>query len=156
VRETYLAQTQAESSNEPVSSIPSDDLDLSSLRVDDPASRISPIAEDSLDAPQSSTSASQQDATRNNTIDDAGARAPAQQLTAEEAVQKALDMQADTPAVDDLRYCPECYLPLHPDPKPEKLYIFLHALRYTTSLGTFETDMPEWASEGWTWDQGGG
>ncbi|THU90456.1 pseudouridine synthase [Dendrothele bispora CBS 962.96] len=30
-------------------------------------------------------------------------------------------------------YCPECYLPLHPDPKPEQLYIFLHALRrYTT------------------------
>ncbi len=50
-------------------------------------------------------------------------------------------------------YCPECYLPLHPDPKPEKLYIFLHALRYTTSLGTFETAMPEWSLEGWSWDQ---
>ncbi|OBZ69918.1 Uncharacterized protein C18B11.02c [Grifola frondosa] len=49
-------------------------------------------------------------------------------------------------------YCPECYLPLHRDPKPERLYIFLHALRYTTSLGCFETDMPEWASEGWEWD----
>lgn len=49
-------------------------------------------------------------------------------------------------------YCPECYLPLHPDPKPERLYIFLHALRYTTSLGSFETEMPEWAAEGWTWD----
>ncbi|KAF4563075.1 RluA Pseudouridine Synthase [Pleurotus pulmonarius] len=50
-------------------------------------------------------------------------------------------------------YCPECYLPLHPDPKPEKLYIFLHARKYTTSLGSFETEMPDWASEGWTWDQ---
>lgn len=50
-------------------------------------------------------------------------------------------------------YCPECYLPLHPDPKPEKLYIFLHALRYTTSLGTFETEMPEWSAEGWEWDR---
>ncbi|KAF5365985.1 hypothetical protein D9758_006678 [Tetrapyrgos nigripes] len=50
-------------------------------------------------------------------------------------------------------YCPECYLPLHPDPKPEKLYIFLHALRYTTSLGCFETEMPEWSAEGWTWDR---
>lgn len=29
----------------------------------------------------------------------------------------------------NLLYCPECYLPLHPDPKPEKLYIFLHAVR---------------------------
>ncbi|KAG7091304.1 hypothetical protein E1B28_010350 [Marasmius oreades] len=50
-------------------------------------------------------------------------------------------------------YCPECYLPLHPDPIPEKLYIFLHALRYTTSLGTFETEMPEWSAEGWEWDR---
>lgn len=50
-------------------------------------------------------------------------------------------------------YCPECYLPLHPDPKPEKLYIFLHALRYTSaSLGAFETPMPEWAAEGYTWE----
>ncbi|KAF8885998.1 tRNA-pseudouridine synthase [Infundibulicybe gibba] len=53
----------------------------------------------------------------------------------------------------DNRYCPECYLPLHPDPKPEKLYIFLHALKYTTSLGSFETDMPEWAGEGWSWER---
>lgn len=50
-------------------------------------------------------------------------------------------------------YCPECYLPLHPDPKPEKLYIFLHAVRYTTSLGVFETKMPEWAAEGWEWER---
>ncbi|EED82877.1 predicted protein, partial [Postia placenta Mad-698-R] len=46
-------------------------------------------------------------------------------------------------------YCSECYLPLHPDPKPERLYIFLHALRYTTSLGSFETEIPEWAAKGW-------
>ena len=50
-------------------------------------------------------------------------------------------------------YCPECFLPLHPDPKPENLYIFLHALKYTTSLGEFKTEMPEWAAKGWEWDQ---
>ncbi|KAI5831254.1 pseudouridine synthase [Schizophyllum commune Tattone D] len=55
--------------------------------------------------------------------------------------------------LDDSLYCAECYLPLHPDPKPEALYIFLHALRYTTSLGTFETEMPEWAAEDFEWDQ---
>ncbi|KAL1702828.1 pseudouridine synthase [Schizophyllum commune] len=55
--------------------------------------------------------------------------------------------------LDDSLYCAECYLPLHPDPKPEALYIFLHALRYTTSLGTFETEMPEWAAEEFEWDQ---
>lgn len=54
---------------------------------------------------------------------------------------------------ESLLYCPDCYLPLHPDPKPEKLYIFLHALRYTTSLGSFETEMPVWAKEGWKWDR---
>ena len=48
-------------------------------------------------------------------------------------------------------YCKECYLPLHPDPEPERLYIFLHALRYTTSLGSFETAMPPWAKVGWSW-----
>ncbi|KAJ3549471.1 hypothetical protein NMY22_g869 [Coprinellus aureogranulatus] len=63
-----------------------------------------------------------------------------------------------TPDINELiqsdnLYCPECYMPLHPDPKPEKLYIFLHARKYTTSLGAFETEMPEWAREGWTWDQ---
>ncbi|EJD08351.1 pseudouridine synthase [Fomitiporia mediterranea MF3/22] len=53
----------------------------------------------------------------------------------------------------DALYCPECYLPLCPDPKPEKLYIFLHALRYTSaSLGSFETRLPEWAAEGYVWE----
>lgn len=35
-------------------------------------------------------------------------------------------------AEDGSLYCTECYLPLRPDPKPESLYIFLHALRYAT------------------------
>ncbi|KAF8525795.1 pseudouridine synthase [Hysterangium stoloniferum] len=49
-------------------------------------------------------------------------------------------------------YCKECFLPLHPDPSPEDLYIFLHAFRYTTEcLGSFETSMPHWAEKGWTW-----
>ncbi|KAG2347351.1 pseudouridine synthase [Suillus weaverae] len=80
----------------------------------------------------------------------------APQLTQGEALARLSQMEAPSPAVDTATgtlYCSECYLPLHPDPKPEKLYIFLHALRYTTSLGCFETDMPEWADEGWKWDQ---
>ncbi|TBU55870.1 pseudouridine synthase [Dichomitus squalens] len=63
----------------------------------------------------------------------------------------------DTPDVvsdvDGMHYCPECFVPLHPDPKPESLYIFLHALRYTTSLGTFETETPEWAAKDWEWER---
>ncbi|KAG8708804.1 hypothetical protein FRC09_001025 [Ceratobasidium sp. 395] len=54
-------------------------------------------------------------------------------------------------AEDGSLYCTECYLPLRPDPKPESLYIFLHALRYTTSQWSFETEMPFWAHEGWIW-----
>lgn len=54
---------------------------------------------------------------------------------------------------NDALYCPECYLPLHPDPAPEKLFIFLHALRYTSaSLGAFETPLPEWAAPGYVWE----
>jgi hypothetical protein len=32
---------------------------------------------------------------------------------------------------------------LHSDPKPEKLYTFLHARKYTMSFGAFEMDKPE-------------
>lgn len=49
-------------------------------------------------------------------------------------------------------YCKECYLPLHPDPPAGKLFIFLHALRYTTSHGSFGTDMPWWAKKEWSGD----
>ncbi|KAJ7496592.1 pseudouridine synthase [Mycena latifolia] len=62
-------------------------------------------------------------------------------------------LTSTTATLSENASCPECYLPLRPDPKPEKLYIFLHALRYTTSLGEFETPMPEWAQEGWEWDR---
>jgi hypothetical protein len=97
--------------------------------------------------------------------------APPLQLTTSEALVKAASMSSLVPPLDSaertaetndttipaitdgMTYCPECYLPLHPDPKPERLYIFLHALRYTTSLGCFETEMPGWAAEGWEWDR---
>ena len=76
------------------------------------------------------------------------------QLTPEDALNKIVSMEPpNTDIQSDIYYCPECYLPLHPDPKPEKLYIFLHAMKYTTSLGAFSTEMPEWAAEGWVWDQ---
>ena len=85
------------------------------------------------------------------------------QLSTEEAIAKVEAHHASPegqpvpigthPGTEDLLYCPDCYLPLHPDPNPEKLYIFLHALRYTTSLGTFETEMPAWAAPGFEWDR---
>lgn len=78
----------------------------------------------------------------------------AAQLSLDEALVRLPTMEASEPAVDPdtgTLYCPECYVPLHPDPRPENLYIFLHAFEYTTSLGCFETEMPEWASAGWEW-----
>lgn len=82
---------------------------------------------------------------------------PPPQLSDDQVLEKIASMEPlENPTAviqSDNLYCPECYLPLHPDPKPERLYIFLHALKYTTSLGSFQTDMPEWAAEDWTWDQ---
>jgi len=90
-----------------------------------------------------------------------GPEIPSMQFTNEEVVTRIGDPASTERTSESLvhldenghQYCPECYLPLHPDPKPEKLYIFLHALRYTTSLGSFETEMPDWAAEGWTWNR---
>jgi len=117
-----------------------------------------------------------QDVTTHNLKDEpASEQEPSIQLTTSEALSKISSMSAPSPdfnlpvgpttftdattesgsttATIDMTYCPECYLPLHPDPKPERLYIFLHALRYTTSMGCFETDMPDWAAEDWEWDR---
>ncbi|KAH9956413.1 hypothetical protein BC827DRAFT_1139501, partial [Russula dissimulans] len=44
--------------------------------------------------------------------------------------------------------CGVCYWPRRPALPSEKLYIFLHAIWYPTSLGMFEIDMPEWVAEG--------
>jgi tRNA pseudouridine synthase 9 len=66
-------------------------------------------------------------------------------------IKEALD--AESSPEGSGTYCPECYLPLFPDPSPDKLYIYLHALRYTTSLGTFDTPLPPWAKEDYVVDQ---
>lgn len=50
-------------------------------------------------------------------------------------------------------FCTQCYTPLAPDPDPETLFIYLHALRYETEgLGTWETPLPKWASAEWDGD----
>lgn len=70
-------------------------------------------------------------------------------LDAQHQARKPMQQEEDKSDTDSNLYCPECYLPLHPDPSPGKLFIFLHALRYTTSLGCFETEMPWWAQKTW-------
>ncbi|WWC70611.1 uncharacterized protein I206_104562 [Kwoniella pini CBS 10737] len=50
-------------------------------------------------------------------------------------------------------FCEDCFVPLPDDPDPETLFIYLHALRYTTpELGTWETPLPRWAGEHWDGD----
>jgi len=50
-------------------------------------------------------------------------------------------------------FCDECFVPVPDDPDPEKLFIFLHALRYTTpKLGSWSTPLPRWAEKDWGGD----
>lgn len=39
--------------------------------------------------------------------------------------------------------------PLLPDPKPEELFIYLHAIKYETDKWSFEDELPWWAREDW-------
>lgn len=38
---------------------------------------------------------------------------------------------------------------MHPDPSPEELYIYLHAIKYETDEWVFEDELPWWAREDW-------
>lgn len=50
-------------------------------------------------------------------------------------------------------FCDQCFVPLPDDPDPEGLFIYLHALRYTTpKLGAWSTPLPKWAEVGWEGD----
>lgn len=71
----------------------------------------------------------------------------------EPATSAPPSMRTGADSAPDGRYCPECYLPLQPDPRPEKLFIFLHAWRYTTKEWTFKTEMPFWAAKNYRWNQ---
>ncbi|KAF8644092.1 hypothetical protein AX16_008697 [Volvariella volvacea WC 439] len=131
---------------------------------DEPVASTSSAAESSISAEVSGSSSAAITPEEVSADQGASSSSPtvAAQLSTEEALSKIESLNLTEASTTDLTapvsqnenlYCPECYLPLHPDPKPEKLYIFLHARKYTMSLGEFETEMPEWAAEGWTWDQ---
>jgi hypothetical protein len=46
-------------------------------------------------------------------------------------------------------YCKKCGVPLLPDPRPEQLFIWLHAMRYTTDRWDFASELPSWARDDW-------
>ncbi|RPD57956.1 pseudouridine synthase [Lentinus tigrinus ALCF2SS1-7] len=124
-----------------------------------PTAEVEPVAEDA-DAPpanQITVEDVAQLAARMSVETSASASVPASEVpTPDPTPPPVVESSATVDPVadaDGMLYCPECFVPLHPDPKPESLYIFLHALKYTTSLGTFETQMPEWAAEGWEWER---
>lgn len=56
---------------------------------------------------------------------------------------------ASQPDVDkpEWGFCPTCFVPLLPDPRPEQLFIYLHALRYYTDDWDYSSPMPYWAAE---------
>ncbi|WFD04870.1 hypothetical protein MVES1_000194 [Malassezia vespertilionis] len=48
----------------------------------------------------------------------------------------------------DADVCSTCRTPLLTDPKPEELYIYLHAVKYWTDAWVFEDELPPWAAAG--------
>nr|XP_002128102.1 RNA pseudouridylate synthase domain-containing protein 2 isoform X2 [Ciona intestinalis] len=63
-------------------------------------------------------------------------------------MKESLASMSEAPAVDGDRYAPscvECIKPL-PDPNPQSLFIYLHALSYKGPDWEFKTNMPAWAN----------
>lgn len=59
------------------------------------------------------------------------------ELQEEEAAEGAFDIDPN---------CTECHTH-HPDPTPNELIMYLHALRYSGDGWDFKTDPPEWAQD---------
>lgn len=60
------------------------------------------------------------------------------------------DLPSDVYAPEpDESFCEDCFLPLIKDPKPEQLFIWLHALRYKTTEWDWKSETPYWAEESW-------
>jgi hypothetical protein len=55
---------------------------------------------------------------------------------------------------DEGEYCKKCGVPLLPDPRPEQLFIWLHAMRYTTDKWDFASELPSWARDDWEPNEG--
>ncbi|KAF7726409.1 hypothetical protein EC973_008743 [Apophysomyces ossiformis] len=60
-------------------------------------------------------------------------------------LQNATEEEASTSGPEKDR-CADCGVVMMPDPKPEELYIWLHAWRYSGNGWSYETRLPEWAN----------
>ncbi|GJN91944.1 hypothetical protein Rhopal_004972-T1 [Rhodotorula paludigena] len=47
--------------------------------------------------------------------------------------------------INDGGFCSTCFTPLMPDPRPEQLFIWLHAMRYQTTEWDWSSELPYWA-----------
>ncbi|GAA94995.1 uncharacterized protein L969DRAFT_97569 [Mixia osmundae IAM 14324] len=59
------------------------------------------------------------------------------------------DLTKDVLHDADGPYCVRCHLPLLPDPRPDQLFIWLHALRYSSEDWDYSSELPTWAREDW-------
>ncbi|BGP28324.1 hypothetical protein JCM10296v2_000056 [Rhodotorula toruloides] len=64
-----------------------------------------------------------------------------------EVVGAAMDEGGAAEAGEADGFCSTCFAPLHPDPKPEALFIWLHAMRYKTIDWDWSSELPYWAEE---------
>lgn len=62
--------------------------------------------------------------------------------------------QADSTSTSSTlpEFCNVCGLPSRADPEPEKRIMYLHAWKYQAKDWSFETELPEWAKEGFPLD----
>ncbi|WFD28562.1 hypothetical protein MNAN1_003575 [Malassezia nana] len=49
----------------------------------------------------------------------------------------------------DQEVCNVCHTPLLPEPRPDELYIYLHAIKYWTDAWVFQDELPWWATPQW-------
>ena len=77
---------------------------------------------------------------------DSGEEIPAKGLNRPRDIETAWQKRVREQSSD---FCPECKVPLLPDPKPEELYIYLHAIKYWSDEWSYEDTLPWWAREDW-------
>lgn len=78
------------------------------------------------------------------------ARIAAGEATAEELEDEAEGKQPGrTGGDEELGFCDTCFTPEVADPRPDQLFIWLHALRYRTTEWDWSSELPYWALETW-------
>ena len=76
-------------------------------------------------------------------------RSPAPDSPAPRLTPAGMPIDIKSVAEDPSAFCSTCYVPLVKDPRPEQLFIWLHALRYTTTEWDWKSEVPYWARESW-------